>query len=267
MQRRKFPTSVPTEFAPKLVTADVMDCICAVVKDTSTLSWLPSVPYNFGDASAGTLKADEWRTMATVTKLKQWLQHTDCPAFLQECKVVSDKAFGKSDDQSSPADSAFVVVPSNLHHLVKGPRVALHAYHIMNKLTYSRSSMHLGNSLVMFYPKGNRSKRPVPGSIEHIIIYPTNKVLYTIQLQVEAQIGTTDPYAEYPHFPAQLYRNQLSDNLEVIQPDWVMLHYVRWNFSKDHCVVLNLSHTSFMTRRYALGGFASLTPLCLLIDK
>ncbi|PPQ89924.1 hypothetical protein CVT25_009725 [Psilocybe cyanescens] len=372
--RRKFPTSVPTEFAPKLVTVDVMDRIRAVVKETSTPSWLPSVPYNFGDAAAGTLKADEWRTMATVylpialisvwstgtshplpsasaatkkvldhtmalvsavslacrrtmtqfrmdayrdhltfwysnlcqlhpessyrvnahmafhvydflrlfgpvrswwcfpferligilqrlphnhkhgqiemtmtlsflkvTKLKQWLQRPDCPAFLRECKVVFDKAFGKSDVQSSPADSAFVVVPSNLRHLIKGPRVALRAYHIVNKLTYSRSSTHLGNSLVMFYPKGNRSKRPVPGSIEHIIVYPTNKVLYTIRRQVEAQIGTADPYAEYPHFPAQLYCNQLSDDLEVIQPDWVMSHYVRWNFSKDHCVVLNLS--------------------------
>ena len=29
-------------------------------------SWLSSVPHNFGDAAAGTLKADEWRTMTTV---------------------------------------------------------------------------------------------------------------------------------------------------------------------------------------------------------
>lgn len=37
-----------------------------VVKDTATPSWLDSVPHNFGDAAAGTLKADEWRSMATV---------------------------------------------------------------------------------------------------------------------------------------------------------------------------------------------------------
>jgi len=37
-----------------------------VIKDTATPSWLPSVPHNFGDAAAGTLKADEWRTMTTV---------------------------------------------------------------------------------------------------------------------------------------------------------------------------------------------------------
>jgi len=34
--------------------------------DMDTPSWLPSVPHNFGQAAAGTLKADEWRTMTTV---------------------------------------------------------------------------------------------------------------------------------------------------------------------------------------------------------
>jgi len=37
-----------------------------VIKDTATPSWLPSVPHNFGDTAAGTLKADKWRTMTTV---------------------------------------------------------------------------------------------------------------------------------------------------------------------------------------------------------
>ena len=37
-----------------------------VIRDTDTPSWLENVPYNFGDASAGNLKADEWRTMCTV---------------------------------------------------------------------------------------------------------------------------------------------------------------------------------------------------------
>jgi hypothetical protein len=31
-----------------------------------TPSWLQLVPYNFGSAAAGSLKADEWRTMTTV---------------------------------------------------------------------------------------------------------------------------------------------------------------------------------------------------------
>jgi|HubBroStandDraft_6_1064221.scaffolds.fasta_scaffold221306_2 hypothetical protein len=50
----------------KMVTPEVLQRIRDVIKDTVTPSWLNSVPYNFGAAAAGTLKADEWRTMWTV---------------------------------------------------------------------------------------------------------------------------------------------------------------------------------------------------------
>lgn len=36
------------------------------IKNTITPSWVDSVPYNFGDAAAGNLKANEWRTLATI---------------------------------------------------------------------------------------------------------------------------------------------------------------------------------------------------------
>lgn len=43
-----------------------MQRIKDVIKGTATPSWINLVPYNFGDSIAGTLKADEWRTMATI---------------------------------------------------------------------------------------------------------------------------------------------------------------------------------------------------------
>jgi hypothetical protein len=43
-----------------------MQRIRDVIEHTATPSWINSVPYNFGDAAAGPLKADEWRTMATI---------------------------------------------------------------------------------------------------------------------------------------------------------------------------------------------------------
>lgn len=43
-----------------------MERIREVIHDTDTPSWVNSVPKNFGDASAGTLKADEWRTMFSI---------------------------------------------------------------------------------------------------------------------------------------------------------------------------------------------------------
>ncbi|KAG2050009.1 hypothetical protein BDR06DRAFT_892699, partial [Suillus hirtellus] len=36
------------------------------IRDTSVPTWLGSVPSNFGEASAGTLKADEWRSLIMV---------------------------------------------------------------------------------------------------------------------------------------------------------------------------------------------------------
>ena len=45
---------------------EVIDRIRDVISHCDKPSWLSSVPRNFGDASAGTLKADEWKIMCTV---------------------------------------------------------------------------------------------------------------------------------------------------------------------------------------------------------
>ena len=50
----------------KVATPLTLEHIRDVIKNTTTPSWLGSVPNNFGDAKAGSLKADEWRTLSTV---------------------------------------------------------------------------------------------------------------------------------------------------------------------------------------------------------
>ena len=50
----------------KVAMPAVMEQICDIIKDMETPSWVWSVPYNFGNPSAGTLKADEWHTMITI---------------------------------------------------------------------------------------------------------------------------------------------------------------------------------------------------------
>jgi hypothetical protein len=47
-------------------TAEVHDRIRNIIRDTATPTWLGSVPKNFGEASAGTIKADEWRYLITI---------------------------------------------------------------------------------------------------------------------------------------------------------------------------------------------------------
>jgi len=111
----------------------------------------------------------------------------------------------------------------------------------MNGIVYSRCSTHIGNSLVMFYPGGNQSSSPVPGSIQHIITYTNQDVVFVVQRQGSAAPDLHDPYADYPHFPARIYSNSLSSNLEIVSPDWVLSHYTRWAIDKDHAVVMILS--------------------------
>ncbi|KAF9017481.1 hypothetical protein BDZ89DRAFT_961096, partial [Hymenopellis radicata] len=36
------------------------------IRETTTPAWIHSVPHNYGDASAGTIKADEWRLLSTL---------------------------------------------------------------------------------------------------------------------------------------------------------------------------------------------------------
>lgn len=43
-----------------------MDRIRDVITNTCTPTWISSVPRTFGEASAGTLKADEWRSFCTI---------------------------------------------------------------------------------------------------------------------------------------------------------------------------------------------------------
>lgn len=47
-------------------TPETLAHIQTVIRETATASWLNSVPKNFGEKKAGSIKADEWRTLSTV---------------------------------------------------------------------------------------------------------------------------------------------------------------------------------------------------------
>lgn len=55
-----------TDSLPKTTTSATIQFIQRVIPDTSTPSWINSVPANYGEANAGTIKADEWRTLSTL---------------------------------------------------------------------------------------------------------------------------------------------------------------------------------------------------------
>ena len=60
------PFRVMDQSILKITNPEVMQRIKQVIVESVTPLWLGSVPLNFGHATAGHLKADEWRTLATV---------------------------------------------------------------------------------------------------------------------------------------------------------------------------------------------------------
>jgi len=57
-----------------------------------------------------------------------------------------------------------------------------------------------------------------------------------------ASPGLVDSYIDYLHFPACLYTNALSPDLDAVCPDWILSHYVQWTIDNDHVVVLFVTY-------------------------
>ncbi|KAF8589288.1 hypothetical protein K439DRAFT_1333119, partial [Ramaria rubella] len=97
--------------------------------------------------------------------LQRWLGRSDCPPAIKECKLLFDKAYAPQCDEyiSSNLDQNFlssskpVPVPCDLQHLVKQPKVIFHAWLPFGCIIYARYSTHCGNSLVFFYPSGDKT--------------------------------------------------------------------------------------------------------------
>jgi hypothetical protein len=197
------------------------------------------------------------RSFIKAARLRRWLARSDCPPAIKECKVLFDKAYAPKHNEYSgiaQSDEVFmdgsgsnrqqsVSVPSDLQPLIDGSKVILHAWCHLHGLVYAHSSTHLGNSLIHFYPGGNKSSPPIPGSIKYIFA-TQNTVAFAVQRHLNMQPGTIDPFAAYPDFPAKLYASALADELEVVELDWVTCHFARWQISSEHVVVLSLSKVS-----------------------
>lgn len=66
-QRKDYPCQrAERELQIVTGTHEVLDYINTVVDTTLTPSWITTVPKAFGESKTGTLKADEWRSYATI---------------------------------------------------------------------------------------------------------------------------------------------------------------------------------------------------------
>ncbi|KAG2739280.1 hypothetical protein P692DRAFT_20756232, partial [Suillus brevipes Sb2] len=101
----------------------------------------------------------------------------------------------------------------------------------------------LGNSQILFYPRGDRSLTPVPASIKYIYGTLTDEMLFAVRrhLPLDHHDRTVDPFSMYPDFPAKLYSADLESRLENAKVSWVVGHFARWTVSGRHAVILSLS--------------------------
>ncbi|KAF8833394.1 hypothetical protein BDN67DRAFT_917111, partial [Paxillus ammoniavirescens] len=121
------------------------------------------------------------------------------------------------------------------------------------EVVYSRSSTHVGNSLIMFYPQGCHSLSPVPGIIKYI--FGSNGFLtFAVQRQCPLPQGKQhDPFTLYLHFLAKLYSSVVSDGLEIVRLSWAVSHFARLPIVDGHVVVLSLCRVSSMASYHETG--------------
>ena len=183
------------------------------------------------------------KAFVQASRLRGWLARKGHSPALQSCRDLLEKAFGRrSSSHLTTGSRSEVTTPSDLRVLIHSEKARLRAHATFLNVVYSRSSTHVGNSLVEYYPCGEREKASEIGSIKYI--YERNGGLrFAVQHQLPVTDDSiVDPFKSYyPDFPAALYSSRLGETLEEVNPEWVLGHYARWQWHSDLCVVLHLS--------------------------
>jgi len=180
-----------------------------------------------------------------ASQLKRYLSRPDAPPAIKECKALFDKAnlvdepFEPSVD-SENGERNQVPVPAELRSIIPDRNVVLHARYKSQGVVYTRFSTHLGNSLIYYHSKGDRTSDAVPGSIQHIL-ERGKRIIFSVQRHLPKHPHIFDPFSPYPNFPAKLYSCQMSASLEIVELDWVVSHFARWQIFSDHVAIVSLS--------------------------
>jgi hypothetical protein len=163
--------------------------------------------------------------------LRRWLKRPDCPEVVRQFKRLFDQAF----TPKKPQEKVLQDSPKS--------KQLEHAYYTYNGVIFSRSSTHLGNSLVLFYPTPS-STTPVAGSIQKIET-SGNQTYFFIKRQTMLPSSAYNPFRRYTSFPATVYSAKMDDGPDVrVCPQSVVSHVARFNFSSERAVIVNLSRVS-----------------------
>ncbi|KAG1800473.1 uncharacterized protein HD556DRAFT_1230260 [Suillus plorans] len=160
--------------------------------------------------------------------LRRWLARPDSLPVIQECRDIFDRVYAPKSVENSSQERRTAILRATLK---------------FEGVIYSRASTHLGNSQILFYPRGDRTLTPVPASIKYIYGTLTGELLFAAQrhLPLDRHDCTIDPFSIYPDFPAKMYSTELESRLENVKVTWVVSHFARWTVSDRHAVILSLS--------------------------
>ena len=204
------------------------------------------VNLNHSDLVVGEFESTITMSFLRASNLRHWLSRSNCPDVVHSCKEYFDKVFSPQSDmdkQTSLISTSPKEVPSDLCLLIGRCKTTLQAHVHYDGVTYSRSSTHIGNSLIRFYSKGNFRTTPIPGCIKYIY-HEGDSIRLAVQHQLPLPQDEEDPFQLYAHFLAKLYSSILSDDLEAVRLSWIVGHYARWNMSSGHSVILSLRRVS-----------------------
>jgi hypothetical protein len=183
--------------------------------------------WQFGQFSelnfSGTLEYTLLKSHMRGANLRRWLRRPGCPEVIRQFKRLFDKAFYNNQRMENETTRS-----SNAAH------------YVTNDVVFSRSSSHVGNSIVFYYPSPS-SSTPIAGSIQSIDS-SRDQVFFSIKRQAPLPPGKHDPFCRFPLFPAVTYSSQMDDSPEDLVPaESVVSHAARYSFSSDRAVLVNLS--------------------------
>ncbi|TFK45438.1 hypothetical protein OE88DRAFT_1603655, partial [Heliocybe sulcata] len=114
------------------------------------------------------------------------------------------------------------------------------AYLRVEGVMYSTARQHTRNSLIFFYPQGNKLLAPVPGCIQYI--YSTgNSAKFAVKHQLRAPDGTKNPFDKWKvDYPAAIYSRSLASELEDVGTEDIYCHFARCPLSAELVIVLPL---------------------------
>ncbi|KAK0430353.1 hypothetical protein EV421DRAFT_1721637 [Armillaria borealis] len=156
--------------------------------------------------------------------LRRWLNQPDCLDVIVVFKTLFNRA-------CSPPHNLIAEPPTS--------QQSNHAHYFFDH--YNLLRMHYaGSNLVLYHPYV-KSTTAVGGSIQKVTTRG-DQVHFHIKRQAPLPLSKYNPFRRYPSFPACMYSLKMNDDLlDKVSPSVIVSYPVRFKFSYERAVILNLS--------------------------